>query len=63
MEYTMTPLLKTPDQPPMDGGLRASVWGQSIREEVREVTWLSFIIAALSVAGVGIGIALALTLE
>jgi hypothetical protein len=43
--------------------LRASVWGQSIREEVREVTWLSFIIAALSVAGVGIGIALALTLE
>jgi hypothetical protein len=61
--HTMSPLLEAPDQAEVDGALRKSIWYQSIRDEVREVTWLSFIVAALSIAGVGLGIALALTLE
>ncbi len=60
---TMNPFLETLNRPEADGGLQASTWRQSIRDEVHEVAWLSFIVAALSMAGVGIGIALALTLE
>ena len=59
----MSHFLDTLDQRQADRRLRASIWRQWIRDEVREITWLSLIVAALSMAGVGIGIALALTLE
>jgi hypothetical protein len=56
-------LLTTPDQAEVDAPTRKSIWHQSILDEVREVTWLSFIVTVLSIASVGLGIALALTLE
>ena len=36
---------------------------RSIGDEVREVAWLSFIVATLSTAGVGLGVVLALALD
>jgi hypothetical protein len=52
-----------PDRPESDAGLQASAWGRAIADEVREVAWLSFVVATLSMAGAGLGIVLALALD
>ncbi len=54
---------KAPDQPEADADVEASFWAQSIGDEAREVAWLSFIVATLSTAGVGLGVVLALALD
>ena len=58
---------KAADQPEADADVEASFWGRSIGrsigEEAREVAWLSFIVATLSTAGVGLGVVLALALD
>jgi hypothetical protein len=54
---------KAPDQTESDADVEASVWGRAIGDEVREVAWLSFIVATLSMAGVGLGVVLALAFD
>jgi hypothetical protein len=55
--------VNVPSQTEADASLERVNWSQSIRDEVREVAWLSFIVATLSIAGAGVGVVLALTLE
>ena len=55
--------VRAPRRKETDAPFEASISESSIGNEMREVAWLSFVVASLSIAGVALGAMLALAID